>query len=504
MASETLERETPAEEYTFALREEALTVLLRSVIGGGLALLVIGLLLLSGGGNVSTSLVVGALLLATGWLASVVFRRRSYRMAVSVLLTGAILSIALTIPFYQLRGNPFIFFLPLVVGVAGILLRPIYGFVVTTAGAVAIALMAAASGFGNQVIYTGFFAAITLGYMSSVIAWLSAQTFLAAAEWAMYSYRKVERREAQLYESEQRLQRALLDREFLNSQLLSNNIELERARRAAEEANRLKSQFVANMSHELRTPLNAIIGFSYILKQELKGPLNEEQHDFVQRIYDSGEHLLKLLNDILDNAKLEAGRLELRPEPAELEPLIHEALVTADSLLRGKPIELRQELPPHLPLVMVDRLRLAQVLLNLLSNAIKFTDQGSVTVRAAVMSGHPLGDLSGASGMQHVLVEVSDTGIGIAEEHQSLIFEEYRQADETLSRRYGGTGLGLPISKHLVELHGGRLSVSSRLGVGATFRFTLPVAVPERNGASLSAEGGNLLEMRTDHELRTA
>ncbi|HEU4327315.1 MAG TPA: ATP-binding protein [Roseiflexaceae bacterium] len=504
MASETLERETPAEEYTFALREEALTMLWRSVIGGGIILLVIGLLLLSGGGDISTSLVVGALLMATGWLANLISRRGSYRMAVGILLTGAVLSICATIPFYELKANPFIFFMPLVVGIAGILLRPVYGFVVTTLAAIGIGLMAWVSGLGPDVIHRSFFAAVALGYLSAVIAWLSAQTFLAAAEWAMYSYRKVERREAQLYESEQRLQRVLLDKDYLNSQLMSSNIELERARRAAEEANRLKSQFVANMSHELRTPLNAVIGFSYILKQELKGPLNEEQHDFVQRIYDSGEHLLKLLNDILDNAKLEAGRLELRCEALTLEPIIHETLVTATSLLRDKPVDLRQDLPPQLPTVVADRLRLAQVLLNLLSNAIKFTERGSITVRAYVAPGGPLGEPPAGPGHAHLVIEVADTGLGIAEEHQGLIFEEYRQADETLSRRYGGTGLGLPISKHLVELHGGRLTVTSRLGAGSTFRFTLPTAASSVASTDPAGLGDDAVEMRTDHELRTA
>ena len=333
-----------------------------------------------------------------------------------------------------------------------------------------------------------------------------ALTFLAAVEWAIDSYHKVERRESQLFESEKRLQLALFDKDFLNGQLMTSNDELDRARAAAEDANRLKSQFVANMSHELRTPLNAIIGFSYILGQELKGPMNQDQLDYLKRIFDSGEHLMKLLNDILDNAKLEAGRIDLRREPVLLDPIIHETLMTATSLLRDRTIELRQAIQPDIPPVYGDRLRIAQVLLNLLSNAIKFTEYGSITLRAytvptnnvhsilhctpqatasngATLSktpAQPEADGEVFTPLWFIVVEVIDTGIGIADEHMQLIFEEYQQADAALSRRYGGTGLGLPISRRLVELHGGELTATSELARGSVFRFSLPVATTEQ------------------------
>jgi signal transduction histidine kinase len=201
----------------------------------------------------------------------------------------------------------------------------------------------------------------------------------------------------------------------------------------------------------------------------------------MSRIYDSGNYLLKLLNDVLDNAKLEAGRIDLQCEPTPLDPLAQDALLTASSLTLGKPIALRQEFATDLPLVYIDRMRVSQVLLNLLSNAVKFTEHGVITLRA-----YPTADalraLNGEfkPGDGHVVVEVEDTGIGIAKEHQALIFEEFRQADESLSRRYGGTGLGLPISRRLVELHGGQLHVTSMVGHGSTFRFTLPIATEEQ------------------------
>jgi signal transduction histidine kinase len=471
--------EPKLEEYTQSLREDAFIALLRSVGIAGLILLCIGMIVSS---PMSLALPVSGVFLVTYWLANLIRVRNAYRWAVAVFLTGALAAITSTFYFYHLSTNPFIFFTPLVVVIAGILLRPRVGFVVATGATMLLTGAAIASGDRSEVLHLPFMASVLLGYLSAIVAMLASQSFFAAVEWAIDSYHKVERREAQLFESEKELQRALREKEYLNSQLQASNKELERARAVAEFANRMKSQFVANMSHELRTPLNAIIGFSYILQQELKGPLCPEQHDYLSRIYDSGNYLLKLLNDILDNAKLEAGRIDLQCEPTPLEPIIHDAQITASSLTLGRPVELRQEFFSDVPLVYVDRVRVAQVLLNLLSNAVKFTEHGQIILRAYV----PEGRVVTANGhnhdgsTSHVIVEIEDTGIGIAKEHLGLIFEEFRQADESLSRRYVGTGLGLPISRRLVELHGGSLTVTSVLGKGSTFRFTLPIATDEQ------------------------
>jgi signal transduction histidine kinase len=462
------------EEYTQSLREDSFVALLRSLGIAGMILLCGSLISNSRG---ALALPVSGVFLATYWLSNFIRVHGAYRWAVVVFLSGALASIIATFFFYKLPENPFIFFTPLVVVIAGILLRPQVGFVVATGATLLLAGAAVVSGDQLQILRLPFLASVMLGYLSATVAMLSSQSFFAAVEWAIDSYHKVERRETQLFESEKQLQRALYEKEYLNSQLSASNKELERARALAEYANRMKSQFVANMSHELRTPLNAIIGFSYILKQELKGPLCAEQHDYMSRIYDSGNYLLKLLNDVLDDAKLEAGRIDLQCEPAQLEPVVLDALMTASSLALGKSIELRQEFAVDLPLVYIDRMRVAQVLLNLLSNAVKFTDRGMITLRAypTQEAQRPTpGDIWADAAF--VMVEIEDTGIGIAKEHQTLIFEEFRQADESLSRRYGGTGLGLPISKRLVELHGGELRVSSMLGHGSTFQFTLPIA----------------------------
>ena len=236
----------------------------------------------------------------------------------------------------------------------------------------------------------------------------------------------------------------------------------EGARMEAEEANFLKSQFLANMSHELRTPLNAVINFAYLMSLGVDGPLTAEQQDMLNRIGDSGRHLLGLINDILDLAKIESGRIDLFLEKVYLPEVIHGVMSTAVGLTRGKSISLQVAVPDDLPLVQADRNRVRQVLLNLVSNAAKFTDEGDITVRAA------------SDGEQWVTVSVTDTGIGIRPEDIPRAFSEFVQLDGHMARRTGGTGLGLPIAKKFIEMHGGQIWVESEPGKGSTFYFTLP------------------------------
>jgi signal transduction histidine kinase len=460
------------QSFTHTLREESFTVLLRCLDVGGIGLILLAMPNLVGTGRVPLAMVIGALLLVASRVSRAIWNHQHYQTAVMFFLAGILAAVAVTVPAYPLDRNPFLYFAPLAIGIAGLLLHPTVGFAVATVAMVLYGSVALATGERSLLVSPQFLSAIVLGYLSATVTWLSANGFLAAVEWSIDSYYKVERREAQLFASERQLQRALLEREHLNGQLRLANRELERARVVAEEANRLKSHFMANMSHELRTPLNGIIGLSYILKQEMKGGVNPEQHDYLQRIYDSGEHLIKLLNDILDNAKLEAGRLDLQPEPLRLEPIFQDVLATTAILVSEKPILLYEEIEPDLPEVLADRVRITQVLLNLLSNAAKFTERGSITIQARCSLADEPAEM--------IMISITDTGIGIAPEHQALVFEEFRQADESLSRRFGGTGLGLPISRHLVEMHGGTLELHSESGVGSTFFFSMPIATAAR------------------------
>jgi signal transduction histidine kinase/ActR/RegA family two-component response regulator len=265
-----------------------------------------------------------------------------------------------------------------------------------------------------------------------------------------------------LWQFHSQLTEALAHALAANASLHTAMAEAHTARAAAEQASQLKSQFLANMSHELRTPLNSIINFTRILASGLRGPVTPEQRDYLTRVRHSGEHLLGLINDILDLSKIESGRMDLHTEPVHLAALIQGVMATAAGLTKGKPIQLRSDLTPDLPPVTADRTRLRQILLNLLSNAAKFTDRGAITLRAT------------RDGDQ-VVLSVSDTGIGIAPEHLRAIFEEFRQLEGSASRRYEGTGLGLAICRKLVALHGGQLWVESTPAIGSTFSFRLPL-----------------------------
>ncbi|MCA9937159.1 MAG: GAF domain-containing protein [Anaerolineales bacterium] len=227
------------------------------------------------------------------------------------------------------------------------------------------------------------------------------------------------------------------------------------------EVEHLKSQFLANMSHELRTPLNSIIGFSDVILEGLDGPMTPRMEEDVRIIRNSGRHLRELIGEILDMSKIEAGMMQLRYEPVDISNLVQEVIHTSAPLATQRKLELRLEMPAHLSPVQADPTRVRQILLNLLGNAIKFTDEGWVCVQV-----DDQGD--------QVIFRVVDTGIGIEEDKIPIVFEEFRQVDGSLTRKSGGTGLGVPISRRLVELHGGQIGVESQINQGSTFWFTLP------------------------------
>jgi signal transduction histidine kinase len=240
------------------------------------------------------------------------------------------------------------------------------------------------------------------------------------------------------------------------------NDELRRLYGALETASRHKSEFLANMSHELRTPLNAILGFSQLLQQRLFGELNPKQEEYVEDILSSGNHLLSLINDVLDLSKVEAGQIELEVAPFSLRDAVERGVAMVRERAGKSGVAVDAEIEPEVRIVEADERRIRQVLFNLLSNAVKFTPPGGrIDVTAA-----RVGD--------EVEVAVADTGPGIAPDDRERIFEEFQQT-EVGARHHEGTGLGLALSKRLVELHGGRIWVESELGSGSRFVFTLPV-----------------------------
>jgi signal transduction histidine kinase len=239
--------------------------------------------------------------------------------------------------------------------------------------------------------------------------------------------------------------------------------EIEDKSRQIEAANRHKSEFLANMSHELRTPLNAIIGFSEVLQEKLFGELNDKQAEYTDDILTSGRHLLSLINEILDLSKVEAGRMELELATFDLPLAIDNARTFVRERAATHGITLDVKIDERLGDVVGDERKVKQILLNLLSNAVKFTPEGGrIGIAARKTNGS-------------VEISVSDTGIGIAEEDQPKIFEEFRQVVGDFAHKSEGTGLGLTLAKKFVELHGGRIWVESEVGKGSTFTFTLPL-----------------------------
>ncbi|MEO1646572.1 MAG: ATP-binding protein, partial [Chloroflexota bacterium] len=237
----------------------------------------------------------------------------------------------------------------------------------------------------------------------------------------------------------------------------------DRERRTIErlrELDRLKQEFIANMSHELRTPLNSIIGYSEVLLDGIDGELTEDAEEDVDAIHTSGKHLLSIINEILDMAKIDAGQMSLTRQEKDLVEILKHIVVSNQVLVKDKPVEILLEEATEIPMVYIDPIRINQIMLNIVGNAIKFTEEGSVTVRY------------GMHNEDYVIVEIIDTGIGMSEEQLSVAFERFRQVDGSSTRRPGGTGLGLTITSQLVEMHGGDIGVTSEVGEGSRFYFT--------------------------------
>ena len=261
--------------------------------------------------------------------------------------------------------------------------------------------------------------------------------------------------------------------------LLARNIELEHS-------SRMKSEFLATMSHELRTPLNAIIGFSEAVKDGLAGPLNDIQKEYLGDIFNSGQHLLSLINDILDLSKIEAGMMTLDLEPVNLKYLLTKSLSIVRERANSQRIQLEIDIPEELGVSQLDSRKTKQIIYNLLSNAVKFTPEGGrVSLRAKRVPRSAVGLIPGpwpvqsfnflANDYQDFFeICVADTGIGLATENIGKLFQAFSQVDSSLSRKFDGTGLGLAMTKQLTELHGGSIAVASREHQGSRFVVWLP------------------------------
>jgi PAS domain S-box-containing protein len=258
--------------------------------------------------------------------------------------------------------------------------------------------------------------------------------------------------------------RDVTERKRLEEQLRRKNEELEEQSRRVQEANRLKSEFLANMSHELRTPLNAVIGFAEIIHDGKAGAVNPEQKEYLADVLTSSQHLLRLINDVLDLAKIESGKMEFLPEPVDIARLVNEVRDVLRTLAATRRISIRIDIAADVPPISSDPSKLKQVLYNYLSNALKFTPEGGrVDVRVRRESERTF------------RLEVEDTGIGILAADVSRLFTEFQQLDASASKKYAGTGLGLALTRRIVETQGGSVGVSSTPGVGSVFFAILPL-----------------------------
>jgi signal transduction histidine kinase len=269
--------------------------------------------------------------------------------------------------------------------------------------------------------------------------------------------------ELQVDERTRDLQREIADRKLLEEELRRKNAELQEQSRWVQNASRLKSEFLANMSHELRTPLNSIIGFAELMHRGKVGPVSAEHEEYLGDILTSSKHLLQLINDVLDLAKVESGKMDFRPESVDLAKLAGEVRDILRGIAAGKRLRVHIDIDPEISTVIVDPSRVKQILFNYLSNAIKFTpENGTVAIRIML------------EGPDLFRIDVEDRGVGIAAEDIVKLFVEFQQLDASSGKKHQGTGLGLALTKRLAEAHGGRVEVRSALGKGSIFSAILP------------------------------
>lgn len=405
----------------------------------------------------------GALILVAIVLSSKV--RQYHAFAGDILFIGGIVA---TITFSMIFSkNPSIvvlYFIPILF--ASVLFNRLgLMIVVSITGVILLGVSIFSAGFPFHTLVSPL---ATLGMATSAV-WVSTYNLQETLAWTITGYQQARKNELLVREQKLILEHTLQRLDATIDQLQHSNTMLVDARNKAEEAQRLKQQFAQTISHELRTPLNLIVGFTETMiksPEYYDKPLSPAYLRDLSVVYRNANHLQNLVNDVLDLARLEKASIMLVTEPLHIETVIEDAAHTVRGLVDKQGLHLRVELQPNLPLISGDTVRLKQILLNLLNNAIRFTEQGQITVRAFAQS-------------NEVCVCVEDTGTGIPADRQHAIFEPFLQLENPMQRRKNGAGLGLAISKHLVELHGGHIYVESEPNHGSHFYFTLPVYLPD-------------------------
>jgi signal transduction histidine kinase/CheY-like chemotaxis protein len=404
----------------------------------------------------------GSSALVLGLLLCYLLRKRPPRVASMVLIAASLVAVTCAVLAFRAYILACLFFLPIVF--AGVLLGQGTVFAVAIL-AIVLSVAAGRSGLGLPFYSAGVFLPIGVIALAAIAAWLSARNLYVAIEWVWRGYERAHDNERVAREGQAELRRALKALDEATYRLERANYMLGLARDQAEEARRLKQQFAQTISHELRTPLNLIVGFTELMAESPEyygGQLPPAYVRDLGIVHRNACHLQTLVNDVLDLARIEAAQMGILPEETDPGALAQEAVNTARSLVESRGLALQIDVAPGLPRLWLDPTRIRQVLFNLLNNAARFTDQGTITVIVRREDGE-------------VTFAVADTGVGIAAEDIARVFEEFQQLDGTTRRQHTGAGLGLAISRRFVELHGGRIWVESKPGLGSTFYFSLPV-----------------------------
>ncbi len=410
----------------------------------------------------------GGILMSSAALGMVLRHRRLHLASVTVVV-GGLVGVVLSAMAFGMSDFFYLFILPVIF--ASVTLDQSEVF--SVAG-VAILLII---GLEHQVIgglAVGVALPVLTVALTAIASWLAARNLYTALEWVWHGYEQARHNEELARDRQGKLQRALRALDEATHRLARSNYMLALARDRAEDARRLKQQFAQTISHELRTPLNLIVGFAELMTESPEYYGAELPPAYLRDlniIHRNACHLRDLVNDVLDLARVSAAQMTLSLERADPAALAREAVETARGLVESHGLFLATEVAPNLPPIWVDTTRIRQVLFNLLNNAARFTDEGGVTIAV-----RQEGD--------EVIFSVTDTGVGIPQEELPHMFEEFHQVDGGTRRQHGGAGLGLAISQHFVELHGGRIWVESEVGRGSTFSFSLPV---ERAAVEMAA-----------------